>query len=111
MNYFALAEEFYDVVYVGVIGEAEDVIVGDARLLLCREVLVEVGKRVSLRGYRHCRERLTRGGCGVNTCAVSDILFVESARGYLLGCEVACKLIDYASHHFRMAEFFISDVG
>ena len=31
----ALAEEFDNVVYVGVVGEAEDVIVHRARLLLC----------------------------------------------------------------------------
>ena len=32
---FALAEEFDNVVYVGVVGEAKNVVVGHARLLLC----------------------------------------------------------------------------
>ena len=39
----ALAEEFDNVVYVGVIGEAEDVIVHCACLLLGGKVLVDVG--------------------------------------------------------------------
>ena len=34
VDYLALAEELDDVVDVGVVGEAEDVVVGDARLLL-----------------------------------------------------------------------------
>ena len=42
MYYFALAEKFDNVVYVGIVGEAQDIVVGDARLLLCREVLVEI---------------------------------------------------------------------
>ena len=35
MNYFTLAEEADGVLDVGVIDEAEDVVVGDASLLLC----------------------------------------------------------------------------
>ena len=35
MDDFALAEEFYNVVYVGVITEAQNIVIGDACLLLC----------------------------------------------------------------------------
>ena len=35
MHDLALAEEFYRVADVGIVGEAENVIVGRARLLLC----------------------------------------------------------------------------
>ena len=35
MHDFALAEEFNDVVYVGIIAKPENIIVGDSRLLLC----------------------------------------------------------------------------
>ena len=40
VDYLALAEELYGVVDVGVVGEAQDVVVGDAGLLLCGEVLL-----------------------------------------------------------------------
>ena len=35
VNYFALTEEFNYVVYIGIVGEAENVIVGNPCLLLC----------------------------------------------------------------------------
>ena len=44
----ALAEEFDNVVDVGIVTEAQDVIVGNPCLLLGGEVLVEVGKGISL---------------------------------------------------------------
>ena len=35
MHDFALAEEFYDVVYIGIVAKPENIVVGDSRLLLC----------------------------------------------------------------------------
>ena len=46
--YLALAEELYRVVDVGIVGEAKDVVIGDASLLLCREVLLKVGYAIAL---------------------------------------------------------------
>lgn len=39
---FSCAQEFYDIAYIGVIGKAENVIVGLSRLLLCGKVFVKV---------------------------------------------------------------------
>ena len=35
VNYLALAEEFYRIANVGIVGEAQNVVIGRARLLLC----------------------------------------------------------------------------
>ena len=35
VNYLALAKEFYRIAYVGIVGQAQNVIIGRARLLLC----------------------------------------------------------------------------
>ena len=56
MDDLALAEEFDDVVDVGVVGEAENVVVHCSCLLLGGEVLVDLCEGVLFRGYCHCVE-------------------------------------------------------
>ena len=78
MDYLALAEEFDNVVFVGVVGEPEDIIVGDSSLLLCREILVEVGERISL--------RFKEDSLGMENCEVYRFLntsFPDSTQGVL----------------------------
>jgi len=111
VDYLALAEELDDVVDVGVVGEAEDVVVGDARLLLCGEVLLEVGDVISLGGDSHSGKGLARGGAGVDAVAVADEVFIEAACLDLGGGKVAGELIEYGGDHLGVAEFFRADVG
>ena len=111
MDYLTLAEEFDSVVDVGVVGEAKDIVVGDTRLLLCREVLLKIGDAIPLRGYCHRREGLARRRAGVDAVAVSDEVFVEAACLDLSGGEVSRELIDYRGYHFCVAEFLRADVG
>ena len=37
-------EKFDDIVYIRIIGEAQDIIIGDSSLLLCRQIFCKVGK-------------------------------------------------------------------
>ena len=42
VNYLALTKEFYNIAYVGIIGEPQDVVIGNSSLLLCRKVFCKV---------------------------------------------------------------------
>ena len=68
----ALAEEFYNVVDVGVVREAEDIIIGYARLLLGGEVLYEVAIRIALWGDCHRVKWHSCGAWGENSVSVSS---------------------------------------
>ena len=46
--YLALTQEFDRIAHVRVVYKSEDVVVGNARLLLSRQVLVKIGENVSL---------------------------------------------------------------
>ena len=111
MDYLALAEELYGVVDVGIVGEAQDVVVGDAGLLLCGEVLLEIGDVVSLRGDSHRCEGLARCGAGIDAVAVADEVFIEAACLDLGGGKVAGELIEYGGDHLGVAELLRADVG
>lgn len=63
--YLALSEEFHHIVHVGVVGEAENIVIGGAGFLLCRQVLHNVGDRVAL-------ALDIRGGKG-NACGAGGI--------------------------------------
>ena len=56
MNKLAFAQEFDRVAHVGIVREAENVIVGQTRFLLCREVFRQVCYRVA-GGCESCRRK------------------------------------------------------
>ena len=48
VNDLTLAQKSDNVVYVGIVAEPEDIVIGDTCLLLCGKVLVEIRERVAL---------------------------------------------------------------
>ena len=103
---FALAQIAQRVTHVGVVAQADEVVVGHARLLLCRQVFVEVGNYVALNtdilhiiGHARCRH-------GVNTrCMVNKIRCKRRIDDLFLG-DVSCQLIKNCGYHFDVGEFF-----
>lgn len=91
---FALAQEADGVVYIGVVGEAKDVIVDDSRLLLGGEILGDVGEGIALGGDGCSAEGHACGGAGVYACSVVNEVGVKAACFYLIGSEISCELID-----------------
>ncbi len=72
VHYLTLAEVFEGLFYIGVIDKANEVVVSDARLLLCGEILVEVGDHITLNsdilhiGWYACRRH------GIDACGMVD---------------------------------------
>ena len=108
---FSLAEEFDGVAYVGIVDEAEDVIVGHARLLFGGEVLVEIGEHIALDGEGSGVERNACGGNGIDTCGVVDEVGVEARALDFLGREVSGQLIQDRGYHFHVCEFFRTNIS
>ena len=102
---FPRAQKADRVAHVRVVGEAEDVVVGQTRLLLGRKVLVQVGDGVAggLEGQR--RKRLPRSRDRIDAGRVVDEVGVEARFLNLRRREVARELVDDRADHLHMRQF------
>ena len=94
MHDLALSEELDRVTDVGIVDQAQDVVVGDTRLLLGREVLVEVGNHVSLHTDIFHVIRHSAGGNGIHARGVIHEIGCKRALGDLVLGKVARELMD-----------------
>ena len=104
MHDLALAEEFDHVVDVGVVGQAQDIVVGRARLLLGGEVLVKIGEDIALDADVLHIKRHARCGDGVRAGGMIHEIRREGSSVDLLKREIFGKLMDYRRHHLEMRE-------
>ena len=102
---FARPQESDRVTYVRVVGQAQDVVVGHARLLFRRKVFGQVADDVALRLERGRRPRHAAGGDGVDAGGVVNEIFVEALLLDLVDRQVARELINDSADHFDMAQF------
>ena len=111
MHDLPLAEELDGLPDVGVVAEAEDVVVGHAGLLLGGQILVEVGDHIPLDPHVLHVKGHARGGHGVETQRVIHEVGGEGGVLDLLLREVAGELVQDGGDHLQMGEFFRADVG
>ena len=104
MHYLTLSEEADRVAHIGVVCEAEDVVVGGASLLLGSHILVQVGDDVALGLEVGRGEGGSRGCDGIDSRGVVDEVGVEAACLYLVDREVLCELIEYRRYHLDVGE-------
>ena len=102
MAKLAFAQEFDRVAHVGIVREAENVIVGQTRFLLCREVFRQVCYRVAGR-CESCR-RKRRAACRnrINARGVVDEIICKRTVFYLAFFQPSRQLMNYCSDHFKM---------
>ena len=107
----ALAEEFDGVADVGVIDEAQDIVIGHARLLFGGEVLVEIREHIAFDGEGRRIERHARRRDGVDACGMVDEIGIEARSLDLLGREVLRQLVEDRGDHFHVRQLFRADIG
>ena len=104
MHDLPLAEELDGLAHVGIVAEAEDVVVGDAGLLLGGQILVEIRQHVSLDPHVLHVEGHARGGDGVDARGVIHEVGGEGGVLDLLLREVAGELVENGGHHFQVGQ-------
>ena len=110
MDYFPLPQELYDVVYVRIIAEPQDIVIGRARLLLCRHVLGKVGDHVALHGHGCGVPRKARSRRWVYARRVVYEIRIKPCLSDLVDAHGARELMDYRADHLKMPQLFRADV-
>ena len=101
----ALAEEAEGIAHVGIVDHTEQVVVGDARLLLGGEVLVQIGDDVALDADILRIERHSRGRLRIDADGVIGEIRVKARRLDLRLREVARQLMDDRRDHLKVRQF------
>lgn len=104
MDYFPLPQELYDVVYVWIVAEPQDVVIGRARLLLCRHVLGKVGDHVALHGHGCGVPRKARSRRWVYARRVVYEIRIKPGLSDLVDAHGARELMDYRADHLKMPQ-------
>ena len=107
----ALAQELYRVADLGIVNEAEYIIVCCPGLLFGGHIFAEVGYRVALGLERGRAEGDAGGGRGPDACGMVDKIILEALGLYLFDRQVAGQLIDDGAYHFEMGQLFGADIG
>ncbi len=106
MDYFPLPQELYDVVYVWIVAEPQDVVIGRARLLLCRHVLGKVGDHVALHGHGCGVPREARSGSRIDARRVINEIRIKPGLSDLVDAHRARELVHDGAYHLEVAELF-----
>ena len=107
----ARPQELDDVVDVGIVGKAQDVIVGHARLLLGGEVLGEVGDGIARDLHRRRRPRIAGGELREHAGRVVNEIGIEAGLFDLIYREVPRELVDDGADHLKMPQLLGADRG
>ena len=107
----ARPQELDDVVDVGIVGKAQDVIVGHARLLLGGEVLGEVGDGIARDLHRRRRPRIAGGELREHAGRVVNEIGIEAGLFDLIYREVPRELVDDGADHLKMPQLLGADIG
>jgi len=104
VNHFSLAEEADDIVDIGIIGQTEDIVIGDAGFLLRGKILRQVGDHIAFHLNAGGTPWEAGSGSGINPGGVIDEIGGKIRHTDVLVGEVAGQLIDHGTHHFQMAQ-------
>lgn len=107
-----LSQEADDVVDVRVVGQPQDVVIGEPGLLLGGQILGQISDDVAGGLNRPGAPGEPGGGGGVDAGGV--IYKIGSKGGIFLNIligEVPGQLVDDGRHHFHMAQFFCTYKG
>ena len=111
MHDLTLPEELDGLADIGIVAEAEDVVVGDAGLLLGRQILMEISEDVPLDAHVFHVKGHPRGGDGVDPRGMIHKVGGEGGVLDLLLGQVAGELVEDGGDHFEVGQLLCTDVG
>ena len=104
-------QELDGIVDVRIIGQAQNVVVGQARLLFGGQILRQVGDYVAGNADGACRPGKTGRRGGIDSRGMIHKVGVKSGSPDVLVGQVSRQLVNNSPHHLQMSQFFRADVG
>ena len=111
MDDFPLSQKLDRVPHIGIVSEAQNVVVGHAGLLLRAEIFVKIGdgvpgngERIGVKGSAGRRHR-------VNSRCVIHKIVVKPSRLDLLRRHVPGQLVDNGANHFQVTQLLGAYIG
>ena len=105
MDDFSGTQEFDDIVYIRVIGEAQNVVISHTRFLLCCQILGEVCNQVALDRHGGGAPRKAGGCRRIYARRVVNEIGVKAARPDVLFREITGQLVDDCANHLQVTQF------
>ena len=99
------SQETDDVVYIGIVAETQDIVIGDAGFLFCGKVFGQITDHIAFDCHGCGVIRPTGSRSGIDTCGMIDEISVETRGFDLILTEIAGKLMHQCANHFQMSEF------
>ena len=106
VNNFTLPKKANDIVDVWVIGQAEDIVIGDTGFLLCGQVFGEVGNNIPSDLHGGSRPGIARGELGIYSCGMIHEISVKPGGFDLVIAQIVGELMDQSAHHFQVPKLF-----
>ena len=103
MDNFPLPQKADNVVYVRVIAETQNVVVGGSGLLFCSHIFRKVCNDVDLYGHAGGAPGEAGGGGGVDSGGAVHEVGIEAGGLDLVLRQVSGQLVDDSSNHFQMS--------
>lgn len=104
-------QELDGIIDVRIIGQAQNVVVGQARLLFGGQILRQVGDHVAGNADGACRPGKTGRRSGIDSCGMIHKVGVKSGSPDVLVGQVSRQLVNNSPHHLQVSQFFCADVG
>ena len=105
VNHFAFPQEADRIGNVGVVDQAEQIVIGHAGFLLGGEILVQIGENVTFHGECAGAERRTVGALRINAGGVIGEIGGKGTVCDLFFGKIRRQLVQDRPHDFQMREF------
>ena len=106
MHDLSFAEILDGIAHVGVVDQAQNVVVGDPRLLLSCKVFVQIGNEIPLDTDIFHIGGNAGGRSGINTCGVIHKVLIHPCGTDLFRRKPLGQLIENGADHFQMRQLF-----
>lgn len=110
MHDFPRPQELDDVVDIRVVGQTQDVVIGDPGLLLGGQILRQIGDQVALHSHRRSVPREAGGGGRINTGGVVHEVRLVSGLLDLLRRHASGQLMNDGANNLEVPELLHADV-
>lgn len=111
MDDFPLPQEADHIAHVGVVGQTEDVIIGEAGFLLCRHVFGQIGDDVSGDLHGGGGPGIAGSELGIDAGGMVHKVGIKAGGSDLILAQVAGELMDQGAHHLQVSQFLCTYQG